>query len=63
MKDNRRFKDVIQTIKSVEKDKDKFLCAARLSRHEKSILSEGTIFAMFCLLLCFGFMVALFIFG
>ena len=34
MRDNRRFKDVIRTIKSAEKDKDKFLKASRLERHE-----------------------------
>lgn len=63
MRDNRRFKDVVRTIESAEKDKDKFLRAARLSRHEKSRLSEETIFAMFCMLMMFGFMAALFIFG
>ena len=34
MRDNRRFKDVIRTIKGAEKDKDKFLKASRLERHE-----------------------------
>lgn len=63
MKDERKFKEVIHTIKGAEKDKDKFLKAARLSRHEEPILSEETIFAMFVLLLVFGFMAALFIFG
>lgn len=63
MRDERKFKEVIQTIKGAEKDKDKFLKAARLSRHEEPRLSEETIFAMFVLLLVFGFMAALFIFG
>lgn len=39
------------------------LKAARLSRNESPRLSEETIFAMFVLLLCFGFMAMLFIFG
>ncbi len=34
MKDERKFKEVVHTIKSAEKDKDKFLKAARLERHE-----------------------------
>jgi len=63
MKDERKFREVIHAIKHTEKDKDKFLKAAKLQRHEKPTLSEETIFAMFCLLLCFGFMAALFIFG
>lgn len=63
MKDERKFKEVIHTIKGVEKDKDKFLKAARLSRHEEPRLSEETIFAMFVLLLVFAFMVMIFVFG
>lgn len=35
MKDERKFKEVMSTIKGAEKDKDKFLRASRLSRHEK----------------------------
>lgn len=35
MRDNRRFKDVIHTIKGAEKDKDKFLKASRLERRER----------------------------
>ena len=35
MRDNRRFKDVIHTIKGAEKGKDKFLKASRLDRHER----------------------------
>lgn len=34
MKDERKFKEVIHTIKGAEKDKDKFLKASRLKRHE-----------------------------
>ena len=34
MKDERKFKEVIRTIKGAEKDKDKFLKASRLERHE-----------------------------
>ncbi len=35
MKDERKFKEVIHTIKGAEKDKDKFLKASRLERHER----------------------------
>ncbi len=35
MRDERRFKEVIHTIKNTEKDKDKFLKASRLERHER----------------------------
>lgn len=35
MRDDRRFKEVIHTIKDAEKDKDKFLKASRLERHER----------------------------
>ncbi len=34
MKDERKFKEVIHTIKGAEKDKEKFLKASRLERHE-----------------------------
>ncbi len=34
MKDERKFKEVIHTIKGAEKDKDKFLKASRLERQE-----------------------------
>lgn len=34
MKDERKFKEVIHTIKNTEKDKDKFLRASRLQRYE-----------------------------
>lgn len=36
MRDNRRFKDVIRTIKGAEKDKDRFCKAARIDRHPMS---------------------------
>ena len=35
MKDERKFKEVIHAIKGAEKDKDKFLKASRLERHER----------------------------
>ena len=35
MKDERKFKEVIHTIEGAEKDKDKFLTASRLERHER----------------------------
>ncbi|MDE7323065.1 MAG: hypothetical protein K2N73_10150 [Lachnospiraceae bacterium] len=57
------FKTVLKELKKSEKRKDKFLKAAKLQRCEKQGLSEETVFAMFCLLLCFGLMAALFIFG
>ncbi len=36
MKDERKFKEVINTIKSAEKDKDKFCKAARIERQPMS---------------------------
>lgn len=36
MKDERTFKEVIHTIKGAEKDKDKFLKAARIERQPMS---------------------------
>ena len=36
MRDNRRFKDVIRTIKGAEKDKDRFCRAARIERQPMS---------------------------
>lgn len=57
------FKTVLKEIKESEKRKDKFLKAAKLQRCEKQGLSEETVFAMFTLLLMFGFAIALFIFG
>ena len=34
MKDERKFKEVIHTIRNTEKDKDRFLKASRLQRYE-----------------------------
>ena len=36
MKDDRKFKEVIHTIKGAEKDKDKFCKAARIERQPMS---------------------------
>lgn len=36
MKDERKFKEVIRTIKGAEKDKDKFCKAARIERQPMS---------------------------
>lgn len=36
MKDKRKFKEVIRTIKGAEKDKDKFCRAARIERRPMS---------------------------
>lgn len=36
MKDERKFKEVIRTIKGAEKDKDKFCKAARIKREPMS---------------------------
>ena len=49
MKDERRFKEVIRTIKGAEKDKDKFLRASRLSRTERKPMEFETmlLLAMF----------------
>lgn len=57
------FKTVLKLINKSEKYKDKFLKAARLQRCEKQGLSKETIFAMFTLLLMFGFAITLFVFG
>lgn len=57
------FKTVLKGIKQSQKHVDKVLKAAKLQRCEKQGLSEVTVFAMFCLLLCFGFVLALFLFG
>lgn len=57
------FKTVLKGIKQSQKHVDKVLNAAKLQRCEKQGLSEETIFAMFTLLLMFGFAIALFIFG
>ncbi len=61
MRDNRRFKDVIRTIKSMEKDKDKFCKAARIERQPmsneqlKMILESGLIALGMILIFLFFF--------
>ena len=50
MKDERKFKEVIHTIKGAEKDKDKFLRASRLSRQERKPMEFETML----MLLAFG---------
>ena len=56
------FKTVLKGIRKPQKHVDKVLKEAKLQWHEKPILSEETIFAMFCMVLMLGFMGALFIF-
>jgi len=48
MKDERKFKEVVHTIKGAEKDKDKFLKASRLERRERKPMEFEDV-----LLLCF----------
>jgi len=61
MRDNRRFKDVIRTIKHTEKDKDKFCKAARIERQPmsneqlKMILASGLIALGMILMFLFFF--------
>lgn len=61
MKDERRFKEVIHTIKGAEKDKDKFCKAARIERQPMS----DERFKFFCYFVAgilgevFGFVVVL----
>lgn len=61
MRDNRRFKDVIRTIKHTEKDKDKFCKAARIERQPmsneqlKMILESGLIALGMILMFLFFF--------
>lgn len=61
MKDQRKFKDVIQTIKGAEKDKDKFCKAARIERQPmsderlKMILESGLIALGMILIFLFFF--------
>lgn len=57
------FKAVLKGIKKSQKHVDKVLKAAKLQRCEKQGLSEETVFAMFTLLLMFGFAIALVVFG
>lgn len=67
MKDERKFKEVIYTIKGAEKDKDKFCKAARINRQSMSkdqlemILSY--IAAYLGMILIFAFFFILFYFG
>lgn len=46
MKDERKFKDVIHTIKGAEKDKDKFLKASRLERRERKPMEFETMLTL-----------------
>lgn len=61
MKDERKFKDVIRTVKEVEKDKDKFCKAARIERQPmsneqlKMILESGLIALGMILIFLFFF--------
>lgn len=57
------FKTVLKELKKSEKRKGEFLKAAKLQRCEKQGVSEETFFAMFCMTLMFGFVIALFVFG
>lgn len=50
MKDERKFKEVMSTIKGAEKDKNKFLKVSRLSRQERKPMEFETIL----MLLTFG---------
>lgn len=64
MRDNRRFKDVIHTIKGAEKDKDKFCKAARIERQPMSderfkLIIESTLLAL-GMILIFAFFFTLF---
>lgn len=61
MKDGRKFKEVIRTIKGAEKDKDKFCKAARIERQPmsneqlKMILESGLIALGMILIFLFFF--------
>lgn len=61
MRDERKFKEVIHTIKGVEKDKDKFCKAARIKRQPmsneqlKMILESGLIALGMILIFLFFF--------
>ena len=62
MRDERKFKEVIHTIKGAEKDKDKFCKAARIEREHmsneqlKMILESGLIALGMILIFLFFFM-------
>lgn len=61
MRDERKFKEVIHTIKGAEKDKDKFCRAARIERQSmsneqlKMILESGLIALGMILMFLFFF--------
>ena len=62
MKDERKFKEVIHTIKGAEKDKDKFCKAARIERQPMSkerlemILNYIAVYLGMILIFAFFFM-------
>ena len=64
MKDERKFKEVIHTIKGAEKDKDKFCKVARIERQPMSdkrcVLNLNYIAAYLALIIIFGFFFMLF---
>lgn len=66
MKDERKFKEVIHTIKGAEKDKDKFCKAARIEREpmskEKLEMILNYIAAYLGMILVFAFFFTLFYF-
>lgn len=64
MKDERKFKEVIHTIKGAEKDKDKFCKAARIERQPMSderlkMILESALLAL-GMILIFAFFFTLF---
>ncbi|WP_290095435.1 hypothetical protein [Bacteroides acidifaciens] len=64
MKDERKFKEVIHTIKGAEKDKDKFCKAARIERQPMSderfkLIIESALLAL-GMILIFAFFFTLF---
>ncbi len=67
MKDERKFKEVIHTIKGAEKDKDKFCKAARINRKSMSKdqleMILNYVAAYLGMILIFAFFFILFYFG
>lgn len=67
MKDERKFKEVINTIKGAEKDKDKFCKAARIERQpmskERLEMILTYIAGYLAMILVFGFFFMIFYFG
>lgn len=67
MKDERKFKEVIHTIKGAEKDKDKFCRAARINRQPMSKdqleMILNYIAAYLGMILIFAFFFTMFYFG